>query len=169
MVAWLDWVLQISGREATQRGIISDSCRCPRIVRRIGMPRLSFRRRLFNGTIRTGSALSVGRATLPDTYLSITFPVISRRQGFPSHKRLLSPSPLDGPLAGKSAPAGAGEGVVLYFDTATPRIRRFAPQGWTPSPGPAGPPSPAKRGRRKQALVRRKPCLLEMTKNVIER
>jgi hypothetical protein len=30
-------------------------------------------------------------------------------------------------LAGEGAPAGAGEGVVLYFDTANPSIRRFAP------------------------------------------
>jgi hypothetical protein len=45
-------------------------------------------------------------------YLSITFPVISRRQGFPSHERLLSPPPLGGPLAGESGPAGPGECIA---------------------------------------------------------
>jgi hypothetical protein len=35
-------------------------------------------------------------------------------------------------------------------------MRRFAPEESTPSPGPAGPPSPAKRGRGRQVPVQRK-------------
>jgi hypothetical protein len=111
------------------------------------------------------------RHPLPEGCLFITFPVIPKRRGFPSLKRLPSPHP----LGGGGCPGRGGRGCrpfrreapqesmergrlarfVGFFaggTTSAPLFCGFAVRT-TPSPAPAGAPLPPKRVRGKQALA----------------
>jgi hypothetical protein len=58
-------------------------------------------------------------------------------------------------LRGRGCPGRGGRGGCEALCQGFKVTGAFAPHGTTPSPGPAGPPSPAKRGRERQAAVLR--------------